>query len=396
MRLIGPGILVAVGYMDPGNWATGIAAGSQYGYQLGWVILASSMVAMLLQVLSARIGIVTGQDLVGLGYIYFGRWGGGFLALTALIAVIATDLAEVLGFALALNLLLKLPLSAGAFLALVETLLVLSWAGRRPHLLEVLVGLLTLGIVGIFVYELWLLRPAAAEMGRSLLPNGLILRDGEALYLALGLIGATIMPHNLYLHSAWARGHFRGTEGFRALTADTVRSLGLAFFVNIALLWTAATLRLHTLESSPTGWGITEAYYLFEPTLGSAAAGIAFGIALLLAGHNATLTSTLAGQIVLEHLIPQRLSPTWRALLVRGAAIVPATLALLIWGQNHLNDLLVFSQVVLSLQLPFVLLPMLFILWKLPAVGISRWTYGLAATISLVIISLNLLLLWRV
>ena len=395
MRLVGPGILVAVGYMDPGNWATGIAAGSQFGYQLGWVILVSSAVAVLLQVLSARIGIVTGQDLVGLGYTYFGRWGGSLLALTALAAVIATDLAEVLGFALALSLLFGLPLTAGAFLALVETLLVLSWTGRRPHLLETLIGLLTLGIVGIFAYELWLLRPPAAEIGQSLLPNGLIFQDGEALYLALGLIGATIMPHNLYLHSAWARGHFRGTAGFRALTVDTVRSLGIAFFVNIALLWTAATLRLNT-EGTARGWGITEAYYLFEPTLGSAAAGIAFGVALLLAGHNATLTSTLSGQIVLEHLLPQRLSPTWRALLVRSAAIVPATLALLIWGQNRLNDLLVWSQVVLSLQLPFVLLPMLFILRKLPAAGIGQWTYGLTATISLVIIFLNLLLLWQV
>ncbi len=395
MRLVGPGILVAVGYMDPGNWATGIAAGSQFGYQLGWVILVSSAVAVLLQVLSARIGIVTGQDLVGLGYTYFGRWGGSLLALTALAAVIATDLAEVLGFALALSLLFGLPLTAGAFLALVETLLVLSWTGRRPHLLETLIGLLTLGIVGIFAYELWLLRPPAAEIGQSLLPNGLILQDGEALYLALGLIGATIMPHNLYLHSAWARGHFRGTAGFRALTVDTVRSLGIAFFVNIALLWTAATLRLNT-EGTARGWGITEAYYLFEPTLGSAAAGIAFGVALLLAGHNATLTSTLSGQIVLEHLLPQRLSPTWRALVVRSAAIVPATLVLLIWGQNHLNGLLVWSQVVLSLQLPFVLLPMLFILRKLPAAGIGQWTYGLTATISLVIIFLNLLLLWQV
>jgi len=394
MRWVGPGILVAVGYMDPGNWATGIAAGSQFGYSLGWVILVSSAVAILLQILAARIGIVSGQDLVGLGYTYFGRRGGSLLALTALVSVIATDLAEVLGFALALNLLLGLPLSVGAFLALIETVLVLSWTSRRPYVLEGLVGLLTLAVVGIFVYELWLLRPSLGELGRGLIPNGLIFQDTEALYLALGLIGATIMPHNLYLHSAWARGHFQGEGRFRDLTIDTIRSLGVAFFVNVALLWTAATLRLW-VGGEEASWGITEAYHLFEPTLGSAAAGVAFGVALLFSGHNATLTSTLAGQIVLEHLLPRRLSPLWRALLVRTAAIVPATLALLLWGQTHLNDLLVWSQVILSLQLPFVLIPMLLYLQKLPAVGISRWTYSFAAAVSLLIVSLNLLLLWR-
>jgi len=392
MRWVGPGILVAVGYMDPGNWATGISAGSQFGYTLGWVILVSSGVAMLLQVLAARIGIISGQDLVGLGYQYFGRWGGGALALTALIAVIATDLAEVLGFALALNLLFGLPLATGALLALIEVVLVLTWTSQRPQLLEALIGILTLGIVGIFAYELWLLRPSLADIGRGLWPDGLIFREPEALYLALGLIGATIMPHNLYLHSAWARGHFRGKEDFRALTIDTVRSLGLAFFVNVALLWTAATLKLRT-EPGGSGWGITEAYHLFEPTLGSAMAGVAFGVALLLSGHNATLTSTLAGQIVLEHLLPGGISPVWRAFLLRTTAILPATLALLVWGQSRLNDLLVWSQVILSLQLPFVLIPMLFFMRKLPDIGISWWTYGLTTTISLVIVGLNFLLL---
>ncbi len=394
MRWVGPGILVAVGYMDPGNWATGISAGSRFGYALGWVVLASSAVAVLLQILAARIGIISGQDLIGLGYKYFGERGGRFLALTALIAVIATDLAEVLGFALALNLLFGLPLALGALIALVEVVLVLTWTSRRPQLLEAIVGVLTLGIVGIFAYELWLLRPSIAEVGRGLVPDRLIFRDSEALYLALGLIGATIMPHNLYLHSSWARGHFRGKAGFRALTIDTVRSLGVAFFVNVALLWAAAALRMRA-GSPDTGWGITEAYYLFEPILGSAVAGIAFGIALLLSGHNATLTSTLAGQIVLEYLLPRRLSPAWRALLLRSTAIVPATLALLLWGQSHLNDLLVWSQVILSLQLPFVLLPMLLFMRKLPDIGISWWTYSLATTISLVIVALNFLLLWQ-
>jgi manganese transport protein len=223
---------------------------------------------------------------------------------------------------------------------------------------------------------------------------GLSFKMAEALYLALGLIGATIMPHNLYLHSAWARGHFQGEGRFRDLTIDTIRSLGVAFFVNVALLWTAATLRLW-VEGGEASWGITEAYHLFEPTLGSAAAGWLLGWPSSSPATMPPSPAPLAGQIVLEHLLPRRLSPLWRALLVRTAAIVPATLALLLWGQTHLNDLLVWSQVILSLQLPFVLIPMLLYLQKLPAVGISRWTYSFAAAVSLLIVSLNLLLLWR-
>jgi manganese transport protein len=394
MRWVGPGILVAVGYMDPGNWATGISAGSQYGYALSWVILASSAMAILLQVLAARLGIVSGQDLVGLGYTHLGHQAGTFLAVTALIAVIATDLAEVLGFALAMQLLFGLPLEAGALLAFIETIFVLSWTSQRPRLLESLIGILTLAIVGIFAYELWVLRPSPAALVRSLLPNSLPLQDTNALYLALGLIGATIMPHNLYLHSAWARAHFPDPRRFSALTSDTVRSLALAFFVNVALLWTAATLQ--TATQSPTEeWGIAEAYALFEPVVGSVWAAYLFGMALLFSGHNATLTSTLAGQVVLEHLLPKRLSTLWRGLLLRTAAIFPALLALLYWGQAHLNALLVWSQVILSLQLPFVLMPMLIFLRKCPAVQISPWTYGLTASLSFLILSLNFLLLWQ-
>lgn len=395
MRWIGPGILVAVGYMDPGNWATGITAGSTYGYALSWVILLSSLVAILLQILAGRIGLVSGQDLVGLGYTFFGRRGGHFLAGTALIAVIATDVAEVLGFALALKLLMGLPLALGGAVALIETLVVLLWTGKRPQVLEYLVGLLTLGIVGIFAWELGLLRPSLEVLASGLVPNGLLFRDGQALYLTLGLVGATIMPHNLYLHSAWVRGHFSGSwpKQFRALTRDTGASLLLAFFVNITLLWTAAGLK--AAGASGEGWGITEAYYLFEPVVGSAFAGVLFGVALLLSGHNATLTSTLAGQVVLEHLLPRRLSPTLRALLVRSLAILPAVAALLWWGEAYLNELLVWSQVVLSLQLPFVLIPLLIFVRRLPATQVSSWTYVVASSCSALIIGLNLYLLWQ-
>lgn len=379
--------------MDPGNWATGIEAGSGFGYELGWVILLSSASAILLQVMAARIGLFSGQDLIGLGYTLLGRRMGNFLAGTALIAIMATDLAEVLGFALALYLLLGLPLQVGAVLALLETIFLLYWTARRPQLLEKLVGILTLGIVGCFTYELILLKPPASDILQGLIPSSIVLRDSSALYLALGIIGATIMPHNLYLHSAWVKGRFYGTLHTQARTTarDTAWSLSLAFFVNLALLLTAAALS--STSQSQNRWGIEEAYRLFEPVAGKFAA-LAFGIALLFSGHNATLTSTLTGQIVLEYLLPQRLSAFWRGLLVRSLSLLPALLALFLWGAEHLSDMLVLSQVILSLQLPFVLLPMLYFLRKVRHAIPTQTAYLLTWLISLVITGLSVLLLF--
>lgn len=379
--------------MDPGNWATGIEAGSGYGYALLWVILLSSAAAILLQVVAARLGLFSGKDLIGLGYHLLGHRVGTFLAFTALLAVMATDLAEVLGFALALRLLFGLPLEVGAVAALIETVLVLYWTARRPHRLEMLVGVLTLGIVGIFVYEIVRLQPPWGTVGMGLLPSSLVLTDSEALYLALGLIGATIMPHNLYLHSAWVRGRFYGTlpQQAQTTTRDTAWSLSLAFFVNAALLITAAALRG---EPHPQmRWGIEEAYRLFEPTAGKLA-GIAFGIALLLSGHNATLTSTLTGQIVLEYLLPQQFSAFWRGLLLRTLSLLPALSALFLWGEAHLSDMLVLSQVFLSLQLPFVLLPMLYFLLRIRQASLGIWGEGATWAISLTVVGLNLFLLF--
>ncbi|MCX8112664.1 MAG: Nramp family divalent metal transporter [Bacteroidia bacterium] len=394
-RWIGPGVLVAVGYMDPGNWATGIEAGSGFGYALLWVIFFSSAAAILLQVAAARLGLFSGQDLVGLGYTLMGSRLGGFLALTALLAVMATDLAEVLGFALALHLLVGLPLEVGAIFALIETVIVLYWTAKRPRLLEGLVGLLTLGIVGIFVYELILLKPPLGEVMRGFVPSARVLKNPEALYLALGLIGATIMPHNLYLHSAWVKGRFYGTlpEQARLTARDTAWSLSIAFFVNGALLLTAAALKAtHTPDAR---WGIQEAHRLFEPSVGKAAA-LAFAVALLLAGHNATLTSTLTGQLILEYLLPSRLSAFWRGLLLRSVSLLPALLALLIWGSEHLSDMLVLSQVFLSLQLPFVLIPMLYFLSRIRAASFGRIGHTLVWLISLTIVTLNIFLLFEV
>lgn len=392
-RWIGPGLLVAVGYMDPGNWATGIEAGSGYGYALLWVVLLSSAAAMLLQIMAARLGIHTQTDLVGLGYLHFGPRIGHFLAFTAFIAVVATDLAEVLGFALALNLLIGLPMPIGAALALIEVVLVLYWTARRPRTLEVLVGILTLGIVGIFAYELAVLRPPLREVLGGLQPTlSLLAKDKEALYLALGLIGATIMPHNLYLHSAWIRKRFPGslTQQGKATAQDTFRSLGIAFFVNLALILTAAALR--GIPDPTQRWGIEEAYRLFEPAIG-AGAMLAFGVALLLSGHNATLTSTLTGQFVLEYLLPRRLSPLLRGLLLRTLSLVPALLALFLWGNENVSALLVLSQVILSLQLPFVLLPMLYFLYKVPEASPSSLSLALTYSVSFIIVGLNLYLL---
>ncbi|MCS7297810.1 MAG: Nramp family divalent metal transporter [Bacteroidia bacterium] len=391
-RWIGPGILVAVGYMDPGNWATGIEAGSGYGYVLGWVILLSSASAMLLQVAAARLGLFSGHDLIGLGYLLLGQRVGKILALTALLAVMATDLAEVLGFALALRLLFKIPLEAGAVLALIETVLVLSWTARRPHLLEKLVGILTFAVIGIFIYELIELKPSWKAVFQGFLPSGEILHDREALYLALGLIGATIMPHNLYLHSAWVQGRFFGEPAAQArLTArDTAWSLSLAFFVNASLLITAAALC--QAPDPLRRWGIEQAYVLFEPVAGPFAAS-AFAIALLFSGHNATLTTTLTGQIVLGYLLPTQISAFWRGLLLRSLSLFPALAALFLWGERHLSAMLVFSQVFLSLQLPFVLLPMLYFFVKVKRAAFGHVGQGLTWLISLTVVALNLYLL---
>lgn len=392
-RWVGPGILVAVGYMDPGNWATGIESGSRFGYALAWVILLSSAAAILLQIAAARLGIFSHQDLVGLGYSLLGRRLGTFLALTALLAIMATDLAEVLGFALALHLLFKFPLEVGAVLALIETIIVLYWTARRPQLLEYLVGALTLGILGIFIYELVLLKPPLESVLRGFVPSPLIFQNREALYLALGLIGATIMPHNLYLHSAWVKGRFYGSFSQQAQTTarDTAWSLSLAFFVNVALLLTAAALS--AMHGAGTAWGIEDAYRLFEPTVGKLA-GTAFAVALLFAGHNATLTSTLTGQLVLEYLLPQRLSSFWRGLLVRSLSLVPALLALTFWGKAHISEMLVLSQVLLSLQLPFVLAPMLYFFHHIRSAAFGPVGHLLVWAISLIVIGLNIFLLW--
>ncbi|MCS6789979.1 MAG: Nramp family divalent metal transporter [Bacteroidia bacterium] len=387
-RWIGPAALVAVGYMDPGNWATGIEAGSGYGYKLAWVILLSSAAAILLQILAARLGIYGKKDLIGLGYRYFGPKGGKALAITAFVAVIATDLAEVLGFALALRMLFGLPMEIGALLAVVETVIVLSITARRPLLLESLVGTLTLGVVGIFAYELLRLRPDPQAILRGFLPDLHLLSEGEALYLALGLIGATIMPHNLYLHSAWIRQHKLAP---RQIIWDTALHLTIAFFVNISLLLVAASLR--HVPSAESRWGIQEAYLLFEPVVGKAAQ-IAFAFALLISGYNATLTSTLTGQIVLEYLIPQRIPTFWRGILVRSLSLIPALLALWLLGESYTSTLLVLSQVILSLQLPFVLLPMIYFLRHLPEAALHPIATHLTYVISLGIVGLNMYLLF--
>ncbi|MEN3041284.1 MAG: Nramp family divalent metal transporter [Bacteroidia bacterium] len=389
---VGPGILVAVGYMDPGNWATGVEAGSGFGYELAWVILLSSAAAILLQVVAARLGIYSGQDLIGLGYTLLGPYVGKFLAFTAFLAIVATDLAEVLGFALALNLLFEIPLEVGAALAIVETMFVLYWTAPRPHFLESLVGLLTLGILGIFIYELLLLKPSVQLILKSLIPSVSILSNREALYLSLGLLGATIMPHNLYLHSAWVKGRFSGTfrQQAQIIVRDTAISLSIAFFVNLSLLLTAASL---TQAPTPDHrWGIEEAYRLFEPTVGSLASW-AFGIALLLSGHNATITSTLTGQVVLEYLLPKRLHPTWRAVLLRSLSLVPAFIALMVWGAPYISDMLVLSQVFLSLQLPFVLIPMLYFTWRIKEAQLALPWQIATWVISLAVVGLNIFMI---
>lgn len=394
LRGLGPGILIAVGYMDPGNWATDIEAGTQYGYALLWVVAVSSLAAIFFQNLAARVGIIFQCDLIGLGYKFFSKPIAHFLTLTALVAVWATDLAEVLGFALGLKLLLGIPLIVGVGLSVIEAFLVLTFTYKRIGVLELIVGVLTLVIVAGFVYELGLIGPRAEEILRGFIPTSQIFTDTYALYLSLGIVGATIMPHNLYLHSHLVVGRFSGTQEAQLQKAqkDTWLNLGMAFFVNAALLILAAG----TFYPAHEAVGIERAYELLAPLLGVKIASVIFALLLLLSGHNATLTSTLAGQTVWNYLLPQKFSPFMQGMLVRILTLVPATLGLFIWGEEHLSEILVLSQVILSLQLSFVVLPLVYFASCLPEHGLKVYTLRGAWALGLGLLGLNLYMLLQV
>jgi manganese transport protein len=358
----GPGYLVAVGYMDPGNWATGIAAGSAFGYRLLFVVVAANLMALLLQTLAVRLGVVTGLDLAQACRARYGPATRMFLWLICEAAIIACDMAEVIGAAVALNLLFKIPLVIGVGLTGLQVLLVLALQGRGLRRLEALIISLMAVITLCFGFELLLARPAAGAMLRGLVPSADIISNPGMLYLAIGIMGATVMPHNLYLHSAIVKSRGAPTteagkrEAIGFATIDTAAALTLAVFVNAAILVLAA--------ASFHGHGLTgvaelqDAYRLLAPTLGAAAASTVFAVALLASGQNSAVTGTMAGQIVMEGFTDLRW-PTWaRRLVSRLLAMLPAMAAVAWSGEAGATRLLIFSQVVLSLQLPFAVFPL--------------------------------------
>ena len=356
---IGPGYLVAVGYMDPGNWATDLAGGSAFGYTLLAVVLLSSLMAILLQTLSARLGIGAKLDLAQACRARYGRGTTIVLWLLCELAIIACDLAEVLGTAIALKLLFGLPLIAGVLITAFDVLLLLSLQRFGFRKLEAFIATLLVVIAACFAYELWLARPDWAAVAGGFLPRTQIVTNPTMLYIAIGILGATVMPHNLYLHSAVVQtrkvaGDERGA--IRLATLDTVVSLGLAFLINAAILILAASV-FHTAGRTDVA-DIEQAHRLLSPMLGAGAASVVFALALLASGQNSTITGTLAGQIVMEGFLDLRL-PAWlRRTVTRALAVLPAALVIAIAGERATTGLLVLSQVVLSLQLPFAVVPL--------------------------------------
>ncbi|HEV2746327.1 MAG TPA: Nramp family divalent metal transporter [Allosphingosinicella sp.] len=396
----GPGYLVAVGYMDPGNWATDLAGGSAFGYTLLAVILLSNIFAMVLQALAARLGIVTGLDLAQACRQHYSPPVRFALWLLCELAIIACDLAEVIGTAIALQLLFGLPLVWGVCLTALDVLLILLLQQHGFRRLEAFIVALLIIIAGCFAVELALARPDLAAIAAGLVPDPEIVTNPAMLYIAIGILGATVMPHNLYLHSAVVQTRrFADTEAgkreaVRYATLDSTVALGLALFINASILILAAAT-FHSAGRTDVA-EIQDAYQLLTPMLGVGAASTLFAIALLASGQNSTITATLAGQIVMEGFLDLRL-PAWaRRLITRLIAIVPAVIVAALYGQSGTAQLLVLSQVILSLQLPFAVVPLVRFTGdrlKMGAFASPAWLKAAAWLISAVIIALNLKLL---
>lgn len=357
----GPGYLVAVGYMDPGNWATDIAGGSAFGYTLLAVILISNIIAILLQALALRLGIVTGRDLAQACRDHYSRPVTFLLWILCEVAIAACDLAEVLGSAIALNLLFKLPLTWGVCITGLDVILLLLLQNYGFRLLEAIVVTLMATIAVCFGIELYLSQPHLASIAGGLVPRPEIMSNPSMRYIALGILGATVMPHNLYLHSSvvqtrkYEQDKQGKKEAVKFATIDSTIALSFALFINAAILIVAAS-KFHATGHFDIA-GIEEAYKMF-PFLGPAVASTLFAVALLASGQNSTLTGTLAGQIVMEGFLDIRLRPWLRRMITRLIAIVPAIIATFLYGNQGADRLLLFSQVVLSLQLSFAVIPL--------------------------------------
>ncbi|MBE7178620.1 MAG: Nramp family divalent metal transporter, partial [Mucilaginibacter polytrichastri] len=392
LSFLGPAYLVSVGYMDPGNWATDIAGGSQFGYQLIWVLLLSNLIALLLQSLSARLGIVRGLDLAQASKNAYPPFVNFCLYVLAQIAIIACDLAEIIGMAIGLNLLFGLPLIWGVSVTILDTVLLLFLLNKGMRKVEAfIIGLVF--IVGIsFLTEMFIVKPDLGEVMKGFVPHDL---NGDALYIAIGIIGATVMPHNLYLHSSLVQTRKiertpKGlAESIRFNFFDTAIALNLAFFVNAGILVLAATAFYKNGYYKVAE--IQDAYKLLTNIFGSLAPSL-FAIALIASGQSSTVTGTLAGQIVMEGHLNLRIAPWLRRLLTRLLAIVPAFCTILYFGGDALGDLLVLSQVVLSLQLGFAIIPLIHFTSEIKSMGgfaIPVWVQVLAWISAVIIVGLN-------
>jgi len=363
LAFAGPGFLVAVGYMDPGNWATDIAAGSRFNYTLLSVIFGSNLLAILLQSLSLKLGIVTGRDLAQACRDRYPRSATYLLWFAAEVAIAACDLAEVIGSAIALQLLFHVPLLWGVIITAADVLLILFFEQRSMRTIEAFVLSMMVIIFGCFAYEIVLSHPQWAPVLQNLLiPKPEIWTNHDMLYIAIGILGATVMPHNLYLHSSLVqtRKYVRSTEGkrdaIRLANWDSAIALTLALFVNAAILIVAAATFYRSGRHDVVE--IADAYQLLAPLLGAAGAGTVFAIALLASGQNSTLTGTLAGQIVMEGFLDIKLPPYLRRLITRGVAILPAIIVTALYGTSGISKLLILSQVILSMQLSFAVFPL--------------------------------------
>ncbi|ODG97553.1 divalent metal cation transporter [Nostoc sp. KVJ20] len=396
----GPGYLVSVGYMDPGNWATDIAGGSKFGYTLLTVVMLSNLMAILLQSLCVRLGVATGRDLAQACREYFNPKVNFCLWILCEIAIAACDLAELLGSAIALQLLFGIPLIWGVCITALDVLILLFLQSKGFRYTEALVIMLVATVGICFTAEILFSRPDMGGILLGYLPKKEILQNPEMLYIAIGILGATVMPHNLYLHSSivqtrdWQPSNEKRWEAIKFGTIDSTFALSLALFINSAILIvSAATFHFSGNQNVAE---IQEAYKLLSPLLGVSAASAIFGIALLASGQSSTLTATLAGQIVMEGFLQFRL-PSWlRRLVTRLLAIIPALITIIIFGERSTSSLIVLSQVILSLQLPFAVIPLVMFTSNRRLMGEfvnPLWLKSLAWLVAIIIVGLNVWLL---
>lgn len=399
LAFLGPAYMVSVGYMDPGNWATDIAGGSKFGYQLIWVLLMSNLMALLLQSLSARLGVVRQLDLAQANRATYPRAINFAFYILAEVAIAATDLAEIIGMAIGIQLLTGLPLIWGVLLTVADTFLFLllqKWGIRKMEAFIIAL----VGIIGLsFLTEMFIAQPDLGEVAQGFIPT---LQNEEALYIAIGIIGATVMPHNLYLHSALVqtRKINRDEKGIKKVLnynfIDSAIALNLAFFVNAFILILAATVFYKSGKTDVAE--IKQAHELLAPMLGTNLAPTLFAIALIAAGQSSTITGTLAGQIVMEGYLQLHITPWLRRLITRLIAVIPAVAVILINGENNIDDLLILSQVILSLQLGFAIIPLIHFTSDKKTMGvfaIKPIIIVLASLITAVLVYLNIRMVYE-